>query len=55
LETAVTGGECDPLEIEAFEVTPFKAAAAGEENSFSRSTSKLSAFSVFDKLMFVGR
>ena len=50
METAAASSECDPLEIEAFEVAPVEAAAAGNEKSHGRSTPKLSSFSVFDKL-----
>jgi hypothetical protein len=55
LETAVASGERDPSKIEAFEVTPVEASAAGKEKPASRETSGPGAFSVVDKLKFVGR
>jgi hypothetical protein len=55
LETAVASDERDPSEIEAFEVAPAEAAAAGNEKPPGRQASGLSAFNVGDELKFVGR
>ena len=46
METALARGERDPLEIEAFEITPVKAAAAGVEKPLREPN----AFGVDDKV-----
>jgi len=55
LETAVASCERNSLEVEALEVAPVEAAAAGNEKPHGQETSGLSAFNVVDKLKSVGR